>query len=76
MGEGGEAWKWWRRLFAWEEEMVGECRAILRDVILHVNSPGEWKWLPNQGDGYTVRGAYQLLTHQEDHHLDTVLDNV
>ena len=29
---------------------------------------------PNQGNGYTIRGAYQLLTHQEDHHLDTVLD--
>jgi len=56
--------------------MVGECRAILLDIILQVNSPDEWMWLHNQGDGYTVRGAYQLLTHQKDHHLDTVLASV
>jgi len=55
--------------------MVDECRAILLDVILQVNSPDEWKWLPNQGDGI-VRGGYQFFTHHEDHHLDTVLDNV
>jgi len=24
-GEGGEAWKWRRRLLAWEEELVIEC---------------------------------------------------
>jgi len=29
--EGGEAWKWWRLLFAWEEEMVDECKIILLD---------------------------------------------
>jgi len=24
-GVGGEAWKWRRRLFAWEEGLVGKC---------------------------------------------------
>ena len=31
--EGVEAWKWRRRLWAWEEEMVVECRNLLLTVI-------------------------------------------
>lgn len=33
-------------------------------------------WLPNQGDVYIVCGVYQMLTSQEDHNLDVVLDSV
>jgi len=33
-GEGGEAWRWRRRLFAWEEELVGEFILLLADVTL------------------------------------------
>lgn len=28
-GESGEAWKSRRRLFAWEDELVEECRILL-----------------------------------------------
>lgn len=35
--EGGEAWQWRRRLWAWEEELLEECRALLLDVSLLVN---------------------------------------
>jgi len=76
LGEGGGAWKWRRQLFAWEEEMVEDCRDILLGVSLQVNNLDEWKWLPNQRDGYTIRGVYQFLAHQEDHTLDTVLESV
>jgi hypothetical protein len=38
-----------------EEEMVEECKAILLGVSLQVNNLDEWKWLPNQEDGYTIR---------------------
>jgi len=44
--------------------MIEECRAILLDVHLHVNISDAWKWHPNQGDGYTVRGVYQMLNSQ------------
>ena len=36
-GEGGEAWRWRRRLFVWEEERVGELILLLANVTLQVN---------------------------------------
>jgi len=30
--EGDEAWQWRRRLWDWEEELVGECRAMHSNV--------------------------------------------
>ena len=36
-GEGGEAWRWRRRLWVWEEEMVVECRNLLPIVNLRVD---------------------------------------
>jgi hypothetical protein len=36
--EGGGAWNWRRRLWAWEEEMLGECTTLLHDIILHTHS--------------------------------------
>ena len=40
--EGGEAWKWRRRLWAWEEELVEECRTLLLTVSLQVNINDIW----------------------------------
>jgi len=34
---GWDAWMWRRRLWAWEEEMLEECRTLLLDVSLHVD---------------------------------------
>lgn len=31
---GGGVWVWMRRLFAWEEESVRECSALLHDIVL------------------------------------------
>ena len=31
--QGGEAWQWRRRLWAWEEEELEECRTLLLDVL-------------------------------------------
>jgi hypothetical protein len=60
--EGGEAWKWRRRLWAWEEEELEECRALLFDVSLQDYVSDRWVWLPNPDEGYSVRGSYHLLT--------------
>jgi len=35
-----------------------------------------WLWRPNVGDGYTVRGVYQMLMRQEMHHHDAVSEGV
>ncbi|MCI20652.1 receptor-like kinase, partial [Trifolium medium] len=29
--DGGDAWEWRRQLWAWEEEMLGKCRALLHN---------------------------------------------
>lgn len=60
--EGGEAWKRRRRLWAWEEELLGECRLLLLTVVLQVSGNDLFMWLPDRGVGYTVRGAYCILT--------------
>ncbi|KEH34516.1 hypothetical protein MTR_3g467670 [Medicago truncatula] len=60
--EKGEAWKWRQRLWAWEEEVLEECKTLLLDVSLHVNVLDWLLWLPHPSGGYSVRGVYQLLT--------------
>ncbi|MCI03096.1 heat-shock protein [Trifolium medium] len=61
-GVGGAAWLWRRRLWAWEEEMLEECRSLLFDIVLQPNVADQWVWQPDPGGGYSVRGAYDLLT--------------
>jgi len=60
--EGGEAWKWMRRLWAWEEELLVECRLLLANVNLQVNVSDKWQWHPDIAGGYSVRSGYQLLS--------------
>ncbi|GAU35630.1 hypothetical protein TSUD_30470, partial [Trifolium subterraneum] len=63
-GVEGEAWEWWRSLRVWEEEMLGEFQSLLANLSLQVQTSDRWKWQPDPAEGYTVRGAYQLLTSQ------------
>ena len=62
---GGEAWKWRRGLWVWEEELLKECRLLLLDVSLQTILADVWQWLPDPSRGYTIRGAYDILTSQE-----------
>ncbi|CAJ2658061.1 unnamed protein product [Trifolium pratense] len=66
----GEAWVWRRRLWAWEEEMLGECQSLLLTVSLQDHVSDRWQWQSDLDDVYTVRGAYQLLTTQDAVTLD------
>jgi len=43
-GVNGEAWKWRRRLFAWEEELLGECVGRLTNFSLQVDRVDKWIW--------------------------------
>ncbi|GAU35959.1 hypothetical protein TSUD_207630 [Trifolium subterraneum] len=61
----GEAWEWRRPLWAWEEEMLRECQALLLNLSLQAQSSNRWQWQPDPVGGYTVRGAYKLLTSQD-----------
>ncbi|CAJ2673682.1 unnamed protein product [Trifolium pratense] len=67
---GGEAWEWRRQLRAWEEELLGECQAYLLTISLQDHVSDRWQWRVDSDDGYTVRGAYQLLTTQDTVTLD------
>ncbi|XP_045802267.1 uncharacterized protein LOC123895832 [Trifolium pratense] len=67
---GGEAREWRRQLRAWEEELLGECQAFLLTISLQDHVSDRWQWRTDLDDGYTVRGAYQLLTSQDDVTLD------
>jgi hypothetical protein len=62
-GAGGEAWVWRRQLWAWEEEMLGECQTLLLTMTVQVDSPDRWR--PDPVSGYLVRDAYQILTSQD-----------
>ncbi|GAU26347.1 hypothetical protein TSUD_101800 [Trifolium subterraneum] len=70
---GGEAWEWRRHLWAWEE-MLGECQVLLHDFILQAQLSDTWIWRLDPVSGYSVRGAYQLLTSHPSDPLDVALD--
>jgi hypothetical protein len=48
----------------WEEEKLRECQSLLLTRSLQDQPSDRWQWQPNPGRGYTVRGAYKLLTSQ------------
>jgi hypothetical protein len=59
---GDEDWRWRRILWVWEEELLVECMNMLLSVMLQVDSIDVWQWIPDPAAGYTVSGAYRLLT--------------
>ncbi|KEH35150.1 hypothetical protein MTR_3g081050 [Medicago truncatula] len=64
--QDGEGWSWRRRLWACEENMLEDCRALLFDISLVSNVSDIWEWLLDTAEGYSVRGAYDLLTIGDD----------
>ncbi|MCI38953.1 heat-shock protein [Trifolium medium] len=45
--------------------MLGECQALLHNLFLQAQSSDIWQWHPDPAIGYSVRGAYQVLTSQD-----------
>jgi len=43
-GVWGEAWRWCRRLWEWEEELLEECRILLANISLQPLSYDVWQW--------------------------------
>lgn len=52
--EGGEAWGWRKRLWAWEEEMVVECRHLLNTIVLQLDVSDRWQWYPDIEGGLYI----------------------
>jgi len=63
-GVNGEAWKWRRSMFAWEEEQLGELCFLLQNVILQVDKEDKWIWKLEKSNAYTVRSAYTCQSAQ------------
>ena len=58
----GNAWVWRRRLYAWEEESVRECVAVLSNIILQDTVHDSWSWSLDPVHGYSVKAAYRYIT--------------
>ncbi|GAU46898.1 hypothetical protein TSUD_296770 [Trifolium subterraneum] len=67
-GVGGAAWRWWRRLFAWEEELVEECIDRLSSYFLQDGVSDRWVWKLHPSKVYTVKSAYSYLTASNVNH--------
>ncbi|GAU47626.1 hypothetical protein TSUD_281040 [Trifolium subterraneum] len=61
----GDAWVWRRMLWVWEEEMLGECQDLLHNFIVQAQVTDSWQWQHDPVRGYTIQGAYRLLTSQQ-----------
>lgn len=61
-GVNGKAWKWRCRLFAWEEELLGECVVRPTSVTLQVDRVYRWIWNLHVSNCYSVSSAYSCLT--------------
>jgi len=60
-GVDGGAWRWRRRLFAWEKELVGELRLLLQNATLQVDRVDKRLWRLETSSVYTVRSVYKFL---------------
>jgi len=63
-GVNGGAWRWRRRLFVWEEGLLGDLISLLQNVNLQVNNIDRWRWALESTNNYSVRSAYKFLTLQ------------
>lgn len=61
-------------MWAWEEIVLEECRTLLLDVSLFTDISDSWIWLPNPIGGYSVRGAYEVLTATGNSITDSAVD--
>ncbi|KAK2419896.1 hypothetical protein QL285_030707 [Trifolium repens] len=54
--------------------MVRECQALFHVLSFQAQYPDKWLWRHDPDRGYSVRGAYQLLTSQQPSALNVAED--
>lgn len=64
-----------RRLLAWEEGLVGECRILLLFVTLQVAILDPWVWTPDPNNGNMMHDTYHRLTCDASHHVVVASDS-
>jgi len=64
-GEGGEAWKWRRRLFAWKEELKSDCCTLLLLIVLQTVVNDIWICQLHASSKYNVSSGYNCLTSRD-----------
>jgi len=75
--EVGAVWQWRRRLWEWEEELLGECRMcrmLLSNVVLQDHTFDQLRWRLDPSGGYSVRSVYHMLTTADSHTFDVTSD--
>lgn len=65
LGKGCKAWKWRRRLFAWEEELGRECCTLLLPIVLLTCMNDMLIWQLHATSKYNVISAYNFLTSRD-----------
>ncbi|KEH18178.1 hypothetical protein MTR_8g012905 [Medicago truncatula] len=60
---GGAGWRWRRRLWVWEEEMLGECITLLHSVSLQFNVIDTWRWQPEPSAGSYIDQLLDKVKH-------------
>ena len=70
-GSEGMAWRWRRRLFTWEEELLGDLMLLLHNVTLQVDRLDRRMWRLETSFVYIVCSAYNFLNAND--HVDLVV---
>jgi hypothetical protein len=64
-GEGGEAWKWRRRLLAWEKELESDWCTLLLPIVLQTAVNDRWILQLHASTKYNISSAYNFLTWRD-----------
>jgi hypothetical protein len=58
----GEAWKWRRQLFAWDEDLLRNCCFLLHNIVLQDHVLDRWKRLLGPIKGFSISDVYHMFT--------------
>jgi hypothetical protein len=62
--DGGKKilWRWRRRLFSWEKELIEVCNGVVLGVERRDEVSDKWQWVDSN---YSVKEAYIQLTEED-----------
>ncbi|KAL8484562.1 hypothetical protein ACS0TY_027024 [Phlomoides rotata] len=54
-------WKWRRRLFVWEDNLINELKALIDRFLSYSEEEDSWSWSPAPNGSYSVKSAYKAI---------------